>query len=47
VAPLLGNKYIEQRTNFFADLWTAFTSCRYVEPGTGEKAGGLVWAKSS
>lgn len=29
-----------------ADLWTAFTQCKYVEPGTGEKAGGLVWAKS-
>ncbi|KAH4007772.1 hypothetical protein HBI56_020190 [Parastagonospora nodorum] len=45
VAPLLGERYIEQRTNFFADLWEAFTTCKYVVPGTGAKAGALVWAK--
>ncbi|KAL5115831.1 hypothetical protein ACEQ8H_006326 [Pleosporales sp. CAS-2024a] len=45
IAPMLGDRYIEQRTNFFADLWEAFTTCKFVVPGTGAKAGGLVWAK--
>jgi hypothetical protein len=40
---MLGNKYIEQRTNFFVDLWQAFTTCKSVVQG---KNGGLVWAKS-
>lgn len=39
---LLGDKYIEQRTNFMADLWTAFTTCKYVEQGA--KKGVLFWA---
>jgi hypothetical protein len=43
IAPMLGERYIEQRTNFFADLWTAFTTCKFVEKG---KDGGLMWAKS-
>jgi|TARA_R110002003_G_scaffold325_5_gene18794 omega-6 fatty acid desaturase (delta-12 desaturase) len=43
---MLGDKYIEQRTNFFADLWTAFTECKYVEEGAGAMKGGLVWGKS-
>ncbi|KAJ4360484.1 uncharacterized protein N0V89_001049 [Didymosphaeria variabile] len=42
IRSLLGDKYIEQRTNFMADLWTAFTTCKYVEQGT--KKGQLVWA---
>ncbi|KAH7093506.1 fatty acid desaturase-domain-containing protein [Paraphoma chrysanthemicola] len=46
IAPMLGDKYIEQRTNFFADLWTAFTECKFVEEGTGATKGGLVWGKS-
>ncbi|KAJ8115994.1 hypothetical protein OPT61_g2481 [Boeremia exigua] len=46
IAPLLGERYIQQKTNFFGDLWEAFTTCRYVEPGTGAQAGGLVWAKN-
>jgi hypothetical protein len=36
---MLGERYIEQRTNFFADLWTAFTTCKFVEKG---KDGGLM-----
>ncbi|KAF2832708.1 fatty acid desaturase, type 1 [Ophiobolus disseminans] len=43
VAPMLGDKYIEQRTNFFIDLWEAFTQCKYVE---SDKKGSLMWAKS-
>ena len=46
IAPLLGERYIQQKTNFFGDLWTAFTNCKYVEPGTGAQAGGLVWSKN-
>jgi hypothetical protein len=42
VRHLLGDRYIEQRTNFMADLWTAFTTCKYVEQGT--KKGQLMWA---
>ena len=40
---MLGDKYIEQRTNFFFDLWEAFTKCKYVED---DKKGGLIWATS-
>ncbi|KAH8711808.1 fatty acid desaturase-domain-containing protein [Phaeosphaeriaceae sp. PMI808] len=43
VAPLLGDRYIQQKTSFFGDLWTAFTNCKFVEEG---QDGGLVWAKS-
>ncbi|KAF1934422.1 uncharacterized protein M421DRAFT_415455 [Didymella exigua CBS 183.55] len=46
IAPLLGERYIQQKSNFFGDLWQSFTSCKYVEPGTGAHAGGLVWAKT-
>lgn len=46
IAPLLGKRYIQQKTNFFADLWESFTSCKFVEEGTGAQAGGLVWAKT-
>ncbi|KAF9734722.1 hypothetical protein PMIN03_009606 [Paraphaeosphaeria minitans] len=42
VRGLLGDKYIEQRTNFMADLWTAFMTCKYVEQGA--KKGQLMWA---
>jgi hypothetical protein len=46
IAPLLGEKYIQQKSNFFGDLWEAFTQCKYVVEGEGDKKGGLVWAKS-
>ncbi|KAF3031403.1 linoleoyl-CoA desaturase activity protein [Didymella keratinophila] len=46
IAPLLGERYIQQKTNFFGDLWQSFTRCKYVEPGTGAQAGGLVWSKT-
>ncbi|KAF3032466.1 linoleoyl-CoA desaturase activity protein [Didymella heteroderae] len=46
IAPLLGERYIQQKTNFFGDLWQSFTKCKYVEPGTGAQAGGLVWSKT-
>ncbi|KAF1843217.1 uncharacterized protein K460DRAFT_396578 [Cucurbitaria berberidis CBS 394.84] len=46
IEPLLGEKYIQQRSNFFVDLWTAFTTCKYVEEGTGAMKGGLVWGKN-
>ncbi|CAG5156639.1 uncharacterized protein ALTATR162_LOCUS4436 [Alternaria atra] len=46
IAPLLGERYIQQKSNFFVDLWQSFTTCRYVEEGTGAHAGGLVWAKN-
>ena len=43
IAPILGEKYISQKTNFFGDLWSSFTSCKFVEDaGTG----GLVWGKT-
>ncbi|KAL6706263.1 hypothetical protein ACN47E_005553 [Coniothyrium glycines] len=45
IAPILGDKYIEQRTNFFADLWESFTTCKTVEAGSGAHRGGLVWSK--
>ncbi|CAO2653054.1 Nn.00g024650.m01.CDS01 [Neocucurbitaria sp. VM-36] len=47
IEPLLGEKYIQQRSNFFVDLWTAFTTCKYVEEGTGAMKGGLVWGKKT
>ncbi|CAI6237923.1 unnamed protein product [Periconia digitata] len=46
IAPVLGERYIQQKTNFFGDLWQSFTNCKYVEPGTGAQAGGLVWSKN-
>lgn len=46
IAPLLGERYIQQKTNFFGDLWESFTNCKYVEQGTGAHAGGLVWSKT-
>lgn len=42
VRGLLGERYIEQRTNFMADLWTAFKTCKYVEQGP--KKGQYMWA---
>ncbi|KAF1980048.1 hypothetical protein BU23DRAFT_445225 [Bimuria novae-zelandiae CBS 107.79] len=42
IRELLGKRYIEQRTNFLQDLWTAFKSYKYVEQGEGRK-GELVW----
>jgi hypothetical protein len=47
IAPLLGERYIQQKTNFFGDLWQSFTTCKTVEPGTGVHAGGLVWSKAT
>lgn len=47
IEPVLGERYIQQRSNFFVDLWTAFTTCKYVEEGTGAMKGGLVWGKSA
>ncbi|KAH7090191.1 fatty acid desaturase [Paraphoma chrysanthemicola] len=41
IAPLLGRNYIEQRTNFLADLWLTFSKLNYVED---DKNGRLVWA---
>ncbi|KAF2626056.1 hypothetical protein BU25DRAFT_449738 [Macroventuria anomochaeta] len=46
IAPLLGERYIQQKSNFFTDLWESFTTCKYVEQGTGAHAGGLVWSKN-
>ncbi|KAJ4340242.1 hypothetical protein N0V95_007536 [Ascochyta clinopodiicola] len=46
IAPLLGERYIQTKSNFFADLWESFTTCKYVEEGTGAQAGGLVWSKN-
>jgi omega-6 fatty acid desaturase (delta-12 desaturase) len=46
IAPLLGKRYIQQKSNFFGDLWESFTTCKTVEAGTGAQAGGLVWSKA-
>jgi hypothetical protein len=46
IAPLLGEKYIQQKTNFLGDLWQSFVTCKFVEEGVGAKQGGLVWAKT-
>ncbi|KAL2203224.1 hypothetical protein CC79DRAFT_1210479 [Sarocladium strictum] len=43
IAPILGERYIQQKTNFFGDLWTAFTECKFVEKS--ENGSGLVWGK--
>ncbi|PVI04211.1 Delta(12) fatty acid desaturase [Periconia macrospinosa] len=46
IAPLLGERYIEQKsTSFLNDLWQSFTNLKYVEPGKGAHAGGLVWSQ--
>jgi bifunctional Delta-12/omega-3 fatty acid desaturase len=43
IAPILGEKYIQQKTNFLGDLWKSFSDCRYVEEAP--RGGGLVWGK--
>lgn len=43
IAPILGERYIQQKTNFFGDLWTSFTDCKYVEEDVNGE--GLVWGK--
>lgn len=46
IAPLLGDKYIQQKTNFLGDLWNSFMNFKFVEEGIGARRGALVWAKT-
>jgi omega-6 fatty acid desaturase (delta-12 desaturase) len=43
---MLGDKYIQQKTSFFGDLWKAFTTCKFVEEKPSSAPGALHWAKA-
>ena len=45
VAPLLGNKYLQQKTSFYGDLWQAFTMCKYVKAADKKEPGKLHWTR--
>ncbi|PSN63529.1 hypothetical protein BS50DRAFT_557552 [Corynespora cassiicola Philippines] len=43
IAPLLGKAYVRTEGSFMYDLWSTFSTCKYVDERKGTKPGYMYW----